>query len=152
MWSWSAGSLRSAVVLVALALSGCGAAPAVTLLSPAVSGAPAVAEFVGGENSESYWVARHDDVVDAARRSGERFALTLARDDANAERTLLVFSDTAKTKLRLHIEERTPALTYVRFNGPSGMARLLSRQMAEELDAADAFLVDWDEERGAFTR
>jgi len=40
-------NLRLLASLVVLALTGC-AAPAAMLLSPAVSGAPAVADFLGG--------------------------------------------------------------------------------------------------------
>jgi hypothetical protein len=144
-------SLRLLASLVVLALAGC-AAPAATLLSPAITGAPAVADFLGEGTSESYWVARRVDVVMAARDTAARFDLEIRREGDNAERTLLVLADRREETLRLRIEDRSEALTFVRFTGTSGMTRLVSRQMAEELRMAGAFLVDWDTERGAVVR
>lgn len=144
-------SLRLLVPLVVLALAGC-AAPAATLLSPAITGAPAVADFLGEGISDSYWVARRVDVVIAARDTASRFDLQVQREEDNAERSLLVLADRREDTLRLRIEDRSEALTFVRFTGSPGMARLVSRQMTEELRAAGAFLVDWDAESGAVVK
>jgi hypothetical protein len=144
-------SLRLLAPFVVLALTGC-VAPAATLLSPAITGAPAVADFLGEGTSDSYWVARRVDVVIAVRDTAARFDLQIRREGDNPERTLLVLADRRDETLRLRIEDRSEALTYVRFTGSPGMARLVSRQMAEELRAAGAFLVDWNTEPGAVVK
>jgi len=143
--------LKGGALLVALALAGC-AAPAATLLSPAVSGAPAVAEFLGGDHSESFWAARQFDVAAAARRSGRAFDLALTRDETDEARVLLVFADRTDEMVRLRIEERTDALTFVRFTGAPGLARLMSRQMAANLRRTKGFIVEWDDETAAVAR
>ena len=63
-----------------------------------------------------------------------------------------MLADRRDQTLRLRIEDRSEALTFVRFTGAPGMARLVSRQMTEELRAAGAFLVDWNTERGAVVK
>ena len=128
-------SLRLLAPFVVLALTGC-VAPAATLLSPAITGAPAVADFLGEGTSDT----------------AARFDLQIRREGDNPERTLLVLADRRDETLRLRIEDRSEALTYVRFTGSPGMARLVSRQMAEELRAAGAFLVDWNTEPGAVVK
>ncbi|MEP4377776.1 MAG: hypothetical protein ABJ215_17915 [Alphaproteobacteria bacterium] len=142
---------RVLVLTAALALAGC-AAPAVSLLSPAISGVPAVSDFVGSGASDSYWVARYEDVVVASRRAGATFGLSTELDDETPARTILRLVDRTEAGVRLRIEPRTDSLTFIKFGGPAGMTRLMSRQIAHELEAADAFLVDWDQERGAFAR
>lgn len=144
-------NLRLLAPLVVLALAGC-AAPAATLLSPAVSGVPAVADFLGGDSGESFWAARQNDVVVAARRAGKAFELDLEREEADAERILLVFADETGATLRLRIERRTPVLTYIRFTGPSGLTSLMTRQIVDELNLADAFLLDWTDSQGIVGR
>ncbi|MDA0787595.1 MAG: hypothetical protein O3B37_15045 [Proteobacteria bacterium] len=146
-----AGLKRVLVLTAMLSLAGC-AAPAVSLLSPAISGVPAVADFVGSGASESYWVARYEDVVVAARKAGAIFGLTVAQDDETPERTILRLTDRTEAGIRLRIEPRTDSLTFIKFGGSAGMTRLMSRQIAHELAAADAFLVNWGEENGAFAR
>lgn len=143
--------LRGGTLLVALALAGC-AAPAATLLSPAVSGAPAVAEFLGGDHSESFWAARQFHVAAAARSSGRTFDLERTRDETDDQRILLVFADRTGETVRLRIEERTGALTFVRFTGAPGLARLMSRQMAQDLRKSKAFVVEWDDASAAVAR
>ena len=142
-------NLRLLAALVVLALTGC-AAPAATLLSPAVSGAPAVADFLGGDVSESFWAARQNDVVVAARRAGSAFELERERE--NAERVLLVFRDETGAQIRLRIELRTPVLTFIRFTGPAGLTRLMTRQIVDELNGVDAFLLDWTDGQGIVGR
>lgn len=142
---------RVLILAVTLSLAGC-AAPAVSLLSPAISGVPAVADFVGSGASESYWVARYDDVIVAARKAGVTFGLTVAQDDETPERTILRLTDRTEAGIRLRIEPRTDSLTFIKFGGSAGMTGLMSRQIAHELERADAFLVNWGEQNGAFAR
>ena len=95
-------SLRLLAPLVVLALAGC-AAPAATLLSPAITGAPAAANVLGEGTSESYWVAHRVDVVIAARETAARLDLEIRGEGDNAERTLLVLADWRDETLRLWI-------------------------------------------------
>lgn len=137
--------LRAVLLIVPLALVAC-TAPAVSLLSPAVSSAPSVVDFIGDDVSESFWAATRPDVAEAARQAGQAYDLDLTRDETGDERVLLVFVDEAGASIRLRIERRTNVLTFVKFTGPSGMASLLSRQMVAELRTVDAFLIDWAED------
>lgn len=134
-----------------VALAGC-AAPVASLLSPAISGVPAVSDFVDSGASESYWAARYEDVIVASRTAGLTFGLTLAMDDETPDRTILRLVDRTGAGIRMRIEPRTDALTFIKFNGSAGMMRLMSRQIAHELERAEAFIVNWDQERGAFAR
>lgn len=137
--------LCAVLLIVPLALAAC-TAPAVTLLSPAVSSAPSVVDFIGDDVSESFWAATRPDVAEAARQAGQAYDLDLTRDETGDKRVLLVFVDESGASIRLRIERRTNVLTFVKFTGPSGLASLLSRQMVAELRTVDAFLIDWAED------
>jgi len=143
--------LGACFAIVALALAAC-TAPAVSLLSPAVSSAPSVVDFIGDDVSESFWAATRPDVAEAARQAGQAYDLDLTRDETGDERVLLVFVDETGASIRLRIERRTNVLTFVKFTGSSGLASLLSRQMVAELRTVDAFLIDWAEDPAFSTR
>lgn len=123
-------------------LAGCGA-PAVGLISPAVSGAPAVADAVGGNRSEGYWVARKPAVEAAVTDAAAAFDLTETSRRDDGDNTIIGYADDAGTPLEARIDPRTRALTFVSFSGPVGLTSLFARQVTEELRAADAYLVDW---------
>ena len=138
-----------ALALVLVACGGC-AVPAATVISPALSsGVPVVAQGSGGGKADSFWVARYDDVVQAALRAAEKLSLDLEEKVVEDDRTILRFVDSQSKEVNLVIELRTATVTRVGFDPgdalSAGMARLLGRQMADELDDAGAFLVDWGE-------
>ena len=141
--------VKSVVVgalLIAIAMcSGC-AVPTTTVLPSAVSGAPVVLDRSARER-DSYWVARYEDVVQAALRAGETLALELKTDDIQDDRARLLFSDEHKAEMAFYIERRTSSVTLLRYIGGSGelssFADLFVQQLVEELRNADAFLVDW---------
>ncbi|MDH3596868.1 MAG: hypothetical protein OEU09_09530 [Rhodospirillales bacterium] len=138
--------LALALVLVA---GGC-AVPAASVISPALSsGVPVVAQGSGGGQADSFWVARYDDVVQAALRAAETLSLDLEEKLVEDDRTTLRFADSKSKEVELVIELRTATVTRVGFDPKQtvsvGMARLLGQQMAHELDDAGAFLVDWGE-------
>jgi hypothetical protein len=138
-----------ALALVLVACGGC-AVPAASMISPALSsGVPVVAQGSGGGQADSFWVARYDDVVQAALRAAEKLSLDLEEKLVEDDRTTLRFADSKSKEVELVIELRTATVTRVDFDPKEtvsvGMARLLGQQMAHELDDAGAFLVDWGE-------
>ncbi len=136
---------------IALAIcSGCTFAAASALPS-AVSAAPFVVENQGRGRANSYWAARFDDVVAAVLRAGERLELEIAELEMEDDRATLRYVDDQDKSIDLRIDRRTDAVTRVQFDAGSreflGFAGLLGRQIADELNDADAFLVDWSDGR-----
>lgn len=135
-------------LLMAAAGSGSGCAlSAAAVLPVAVGGAPVVVDSLGVGSTDTFWVARFDDVVEAALRA--RTKLSLKLDDARIEddEAVLRFADQWDEQIILRIDRRTETVTRVRFVTPTsavrGLARLLGRQIIDELQDADAFLVEW---------
>ena len=132
--------------LVAATAGGC-ALPLAAVAVPASAGAPVAADNVGAGRTESFWVARYNDVVQAALTAADNLSLDIEADDVGDDRAFLRFSDLKGMTVSLTIERRTDTVTRVVFNvgwtGSSGFARLIGRQIAEELNAANAFAVDW---------
>ena len=127
----------------------CGCAvPVASVVSPAVSsGAPVVGQRSQDGRDDSFWIARYDDVVQAALRAAEKLSLDLEEKIVENGRTSLRFADSKSKAINLVMELRTETVTRVSFDPgnpvAAGMTRLLARQMAKELDDAGAFLVDW---------
>ena len=132
---------------LAAAVGGC-ALPLAAVAVPAAAGAPVAADNVGGGRTESFWVARYDDVVQAAFTAADKLSLEIEADDVGDDRAFLRFTDLQGMTLNLTIERRTDTVTRVLFNvgwaGSAGFARLVGQQIAEDLNAADAFAVEWE--------
>ncbi len=135
--------------LIPLAVAGGGCAlPLAAVAVPAAAGAPVAADNLGGGRTESFWVARYDDVVQAAFTAADKLSLDIEADDVGDDRAFLRFTDLQGMTLNLTIERRSDTVTRVVFNvgwaGSSGFARLVGRQIAEDLNTANAFAVDWE--------
>ncbi len=133
--------------LILMTCGGC-AVPAASVVSPALSsGVPVVAQGSEAGHTDSFWIARYDDVVRAALRAADKLSLELEEEVAENGRTSLRFTDSKNKVIHLVMEFRTESVTRVSFDPADpvagGMTRLLARQMAKELDDAGAFLVDW---------
>jgi len=135
-----------ALLIATAALGGC-ALSAAAILPSAVSASPVVAQNLGSGQGDSFWVARYDDVVQAALRAGEKLSLELKEQEIEEDRAKLLYADDRDKEISLRIERRTDTVTRVRFDADTdaflGFARLLGRQIIDELNEADAFLVDW---------
>jgi hypothetical protein len=141
-----------ALMITMAACSGCAFAAA-SVAPSAVSAGPVVVDHLGADRGDSYWVARYDDVVQAALRAGERLSLDLKEQDIDENRAKLRFGDSQGAEIRLLIERPTDTVTRMRFevrsSGSLGFASLLGRQIVDELNDADAFLVDWSAKEDA---
>ena len=138
----------SALALAIFACSSC------AIAVPAATGtAPVVGQFMGQGEGDSFWVARYDDVVQATIRAAEKLSLQLNHEEIGEDRAELYMSDDRNQEIRILIERRTETVTRVRFDtgsrGLAGFARLLGRQIIDELHDADAFLVNWSDEEQA---
>ncbi|MDJ0610601.1 MAG: DUF3568 family protein [Kiloniellales bacterium] len=140
--------LTAAALLTASALTG-GCVAAAAIAPSAVGASPVVVENLGSGRGDSFWMARYDDVVEAALRAGEVLSLELTEEQIGEDSTRLRFMDERDALITLRIERRTETVTQIRvFFGSSrnsGLGALLGRQIIEELEEADAFLVDWSD-------
>ena len=143
----------AAALLAASALTGGCAAAAI--VPSAVGASPVVVENLGSGQGDSFWVARYDDVVQAALRAGEALSLELFEQQIGEDSSRLRFSDERDAEITLRIERRTDTVTRIRVHfGASrhaGLGGLLGRQIIEELEEADAFLVDWSDQKAPRT-
>ena len=138
------------IVIAVAACSGC-VLPAATILPAATGAAPVVVERRGSGRGDSFWVARYDDVVKAALRAGQTLSLELREKTVEDDNAMLVFADDRDTEITLRIERRTATVTRIRYDVRSSdlesFSRLVGQQIIDELNDADAFLVDWSEKK-----
>jgi len=140
------------LLAVAAISAGC-AFSAATILPSAVGTAPVVVDSFETGTSDTFWIAKYDDVVEAALRARVILSLQLKGEKIEDDKAVLRFADQLDERIILHIERRTDTVTRVRFVAGSrevrGLAGLLGRQIIDELRKANAFLVDWAAEEGA---
>ncbi len=138
------------VLVFAAACSGCGLSTGAAI-SSAAGAAPVVVDGLDTNRPDTFWVARYDDVLAAAKRAGEKLSLELVRERIEENDATLRYEDRLEDQVILRIERRSDSVTRVRFVAVSsdvrGMAALLGRQIVAELRDADAFLVDWANDR-----
>jgi hypothetical protein len=123
----------------------------VPLAVQGISGASPVAySYLGKGKSESSWLARYDDVVEATLQAGKTLSLELKERKTGENTTLLLYADRLGDKMNVRVESRTDALTWIRFDvglfGPISMSRLMARQIKFEVAKAGAYLRDWTAE------
>lgn len=142
----SRGFAVSLLMAVAGTGSGC-ALSAAAILPAAVGGAPVIVDSLDVGTTDTFWIARFDDVVEAALRARAKLSLKLHDAKIEDDEAVLRFADRLDEPIILRIDRRTDTVTRVRFVAVSsdvrGLARLLGRQIIDELQKADAFLVDW---------
>ena len=140
--------LLGMLIIVTTSLSGCALAPSV--LSAAGGATPAVFDRQGSDEGDGFMVARYDDVVQAALRAGKKLSLELTEQAIEEDRATLRFVDDQGAWISLRIERRTESVTQVHLDVSSrqlfGFGGLFGRQLIEELEAADAFLVEWKDD------
>jgi hypothetical protein len=111
------------------------------------SGAPVAFNNLGGGKGETYWIARYDDVIEAALRAGEVLSLVVNDKKIEADRTFLSFADLKDKKIDLIIERRTETMTSIMFDvgwsGSTTFGRIMANQIIFELQDSNAFLEDW---------
>ena len=135
-------------VLCALACGSCAVAvPAVTGVAGSV---PEVEQHLDQGKSDSFWIARYDDVVKATLAAGDKLSLNLKDKNIEADHGHIQMIDDKKQEIAIYIERRTQTVTRVHFDAGSqefsGLARLLARQISHELKDANAFAVNWSED------
>ena len=143
--------VAGALVAAMAACGGCALLAADVV--PSVLGAsPVVVENLGSGQGNSYWAARFDDVVQATLRAGEKLSLELKEQEIEENRARLQYVGGREMEINLRIEFWTETVTRVRLNigsrRSSGFGRLLGQQIVEELNDADAFVVDWSAKKG----
>jgi hypothetical protein len=119
-------------------------------LAGAAGTAPVVGQYLSQGEGDSFWVARYDDVVRATFRAAEKLSLELKQKEIEESSTKLHLYDDRGKEIVLFVEHRTDTVTRVHFDTGSrefsGVARLLARQIVQELKDEDAFLVNWSDE------
>lgn len=138
-----------AVVTAAAACGGCALSAAA--VPSAMGAAPVVAQNQGEGQGNSFWVARYDDVVQAALRAAEKLSLEVEEQDIGEDSARLRFRGGRNVVITLHIEFWTDTVTRMRVDVGSsrfaGFGTLLGQQIIDELNDADAFLVDWSDNK-----
>ena len=136
-----------AVSLSLICITGCLSPLAMTTVGAASSSAPVAFNNRGGGKGETYWIARYDDVVEAALRAGEVLSLTVNDQKIEEDRAFLRFTDLKDKKIDLIIERRTETMTSIMFDvgwtGSTTFGRLMANQIIFELQDSNAFLEDW---------
>jgi hypothetical protein len=136
-----------AVFLFLIFNTGCLSPLAMNTVGAAGSGAPVAFNNAGGGKGETYWIARYDDVIEAALRAGEVLSLVVNDKKIEADRTFLSFADLKDKKIDLIIERRTETMTSIMFDvgwsGSTTFGRLMANQIIFELQDSNAFLEDW---------
>ncbi len=134
-------------LVIAMTICGGCAVPAATFLPSTLGISPVVVDHLGAGKSDSFWIAQFDDVVQAALRAGNKLSLTLKEQEIEKDRASLRYVDDQDNEISIRIERRTETVTRGRFDVGSsellGFARLFGRQLIDELNDANAFLVDW---------
>jgi hypothetical protein len=106
--------------------------------------APVAFNTEGAGRGESFWLAKYDDVVAAAMRTGEALSLQLADKSVEDNQTSLRFIDDTGEWIDLLIERRTDTMTSIRFNlgwrGSVAFGRLVARHLIHELTQSESFL------------
>ena len=130
-----------------MTMCGSCALPAASILPSVLGLSPVVIDNLGAGKSDSFWIARYDDVVLATLRAGKMLSLTLKKKEIEEGKTSLLFVDDQDNEISILIERRTETVTRGRFdvgsNDNLGFARLFGQQLIDELNDANAFLVDW---------
>lgn len=88
-------TIKSAVFLAVLALiaaglSGCSAPLAMQGLS---SSSPVAFSYIGRGKADSSWLARYDDVVQAAQRAGQALSLKLEKKKSGKDHMVFHYID-----------------------------------------------------------
>lgn len=135
-------------VCVALAgSSGCFSPLALQAVGAAGSTSPVAYRSLGHGKTESFWLARYDDVIRATGRAADALSLQLKEKKIEKNRTQFQYSDDTGEKLDILIERRSATMTSIRFDvgwtGSVAFAHLMGRQIVFELNKAGAFLEDW---------
>ena len=109
--------------------------------------APSSSENLGRGKGESYFIARYDDVVEAALKAGEALSLEIKEKKVEAQQASIQYVDGKADKINLLIERRTDTMTSILFDvgwfGSMAFSHMMARQITDELDQAGAFLEDW---------
>ena len=126
---------------------GCLSPVAMTTMEAAGSGAPVAFNHLGRGKSESYYIARYDNVTAAAVRAAEAVTLEVKEKQIGKDRAFFRFSDAKGKTIDLFIDRRTATMTSILFDvgwfGSVAFGRLLSDQITFELYESDSFLEDW---------
>lgn len=134
---------------VMAACNGC-AIPAAAIVTSAAGAVPVAAEQFGDGRTDSFWLARYEDVVAAAQKAGQTLSLTLEEQEIEEDVATLLFSDPTDYRIEVIIERQTETVTRVRFNVGSsrneGYGVLFGQQIIEELKKGEGFVVDWSDE------
>lgn len=127
-------------------LSGC------TGLEPAAIGMGASAAQTGvtllsGRTVRSYELARFDDVVAAAKRTGDSLGMEFRRERPSERRTLLQYRYGQSQGIDVDIRRQTDTVTSIlirmRSRSQRGMATLYLRDLFHEIRDAGAYLEEW---------
>ena len=136
-----------ALFIILIGNDGCLSPIALSTIGTAGSNAPVAFNNTGGGQSESFWIAKYDDVVAAVLRAGDALSLEVKDKKIENDQTFFRFYDAKKERIDLFIERRSDTVTSIKFDvgwfGSVGFGRLIARQVIFELDEAGGFLEDW---------
>ena len=139
--------MRSAIMIILFIVLICnaGCVTPVPLSTMGTAGsAPAAFSTEGAGRGESFWLAKYDDVVAAAMRTGEALSLQLEEKMVETNQTSLRFIDDTGDWIELLIKPRTETMTSITFTvgwrGSVAFGRLVARHLIHELTQSESFL------------
>lgn len=90
-------------------------------LGAASSSVPVAFHNKGGGKGESSWIAQYDDVIAAAKRTGEVLSLEVREEVIEEDQAFFSFHDGKAERIDILIERRTETMTSIQFDvGRSG--------------------------------
>ena len=112
----------------------------------ASGGAPVAFNYVGGRKAESFWVAKYNNVIEATQQSAEALSLEIENQTIDQAQAIFCLSN-GKEKIDIFIEPRSDTVVFIKFDvgwfGSVAFARLVVRQIIDELHETESFLEKW---------
>lgn len=120
-------------------------APVAFQAAGAIGGASPVAMNLAEKGkADSYWIARYDDVVVATERAAQVLSLELLEKKTEHDRTSFRYGYSKGQKVEIIVVYQTATMTSALIDygvaGAAAFANLLGREIAVELQKANAFL------------
>ena len=132
------------LLVVFMCSSGCSAPVALGIIGAAGSDGPVVFNHLSGGKSESYCIAKYDDVVAAVLNAGEALSLEVKEKKVDKNLAVIRYCDAKNESIDLSVERRSDTMTSIKLDvgwfGSVAFSRLMARQIISELNKSKSFL------------
>lgn len=132
------------LLVVFMCSSGCSAPVALGIIGAAGSDGPVVFNHLSGGKSESYCIAKYDDVVAAVLNAGDALSLEVKEKKVDKNLAVIRYCDAKNESIDLSVERRSDTMTSIKLDvgwfGSVAFSRLMARQIISELNKSKSFL------------